>query len=70
MSLAALFRNSQAALFVGIWFVTNLLFGLVAAPLLVMDASIAWEAHVGGFVVGLILFPLVDRPQPAGSQIT
>jgi membrane associated rhomboid family serine protease len=33
---------------------------VAAAPLGIVDASIAWEAHIGGFVVGLLLFPLLD----------
>lgn len=58
--LAELFRNRTAALFLGMWFATNLLFGLIATPLGVMDASIAWEAHIGGFLVGLLLFPMIE----------
>lgn len=66
LSLAELLRNRTAALFVTVWFATNLLFGLLATPLGVTDSSIAWEAHIGGFLVGLLLFPLVEpRPRPA-----
>jgi membrane associated rhomboid family serine protease len=50
-------------MFLVIWFATNLLFGLAAAPLGVTESSIAWEAHVGGFAVGLFLFPWLDRPR-------
>jgi membrane associated rhomboid family serine protease len=70
LSLAALATNSQAALFVGVWFATNLLFGLLATPLGIVDASIAWEAHVGGFLVGLLLFPLLDPLRPVASRMT
>jgi len=63
-----LLRNRTAALFLGVWFGTNLLFGLLARPLGVTDASIAWEAHIGGFLVGLFLFPLLEpRPRGAGA---
>ena len=61
LSLLGLLANPRAALFVGIWFVVNLLFGIVATPLGITDATIAWEAHVGGFLAGLLLFPLIDR---------
>jgi membrane associated rhomboid family serine protease len=64
LSLLGVVRNSRAALFLGVWFVTNLLFGIFAAPLGITDASIAWEAHMGGFLVGLLIFPLVDRAEP------
>jgi len=63
-SLSGLVANERAALFVGFWFVTNLLFGLAAAPLGIVDASIAWEAHIGGFLAGLLLFPLLDPIRP------
>ncbi len=26
----------------------------------VTDATVAWQAHVGGFLAGLLLFPLFD----------
>ncbi len=26
------------------------------------DMPVAWIAHLGGFVAGLVLFPLFDRP--------
>lgn len=53
-------RNRTALAFLGVWLLLNLLFGLVAVPLgLAEGAGIAWQAHMGGFVVGL-LFPLLD----------
>jgi len=48
-------------MFVAIWFGINLLTGLLSLA----DGSgqgIAWEAHVGGFLVGLIGMPLLDPP--------
>jgi membrane associated rhomboid family serine protease len=59
-SLVELVANPRAALFLGVWFLTNLGFGLFAAPLGVVDAGIAWEAHIGGFVAGLLLLPALD----------
>ena len=56
-----LWRNSRALLFIAIWFVTNILFGAGLVPIFGEEASIAWEAHIGGFLVGLLLFPLLDR---------
>jgi membrane associated rhomboid family serine protease len=64
-SLTELAANPRAALFLGVWFLTNLGFGIFAAPLGVVDAGIAWEAHIGGFVAGLLLLPALDRV-PAG----
>jgi membrane associated rhomboid family serine protease len=62
--LGALLRNRSAAMFLAVWFATNLLFGLFATPLGILDSGIAWEAHIGGFVVGFLLFSAID-PQPA-----
>ncbi|RDJ27465.1 rhomboid family intramembrane serine protease [Bosea caraganae] len=59
--LGQIWQNPRALLFILIWFVTNFLFGAGLIPILGEDASIAWEAHIGGFVVGLLLFPLLDR---------
>lgn len=64
LGLVEMLGNRTAMLFIGIWFSINLLFGLAAVPLgLVSDGGIAWEAHIGGFVAGLFLFPLFD-PAP------
>ena len=46
--------------FVAVWFGINLVFGLGAMPLLGEEQSIAWEAHIGGFFVGLLLFAVFD----------
>ncbi len=27
---------------------------------MIVSAAIAWEAHIGGFLVGLFLFPIFD----------
>ena len=60
LSLLGVARNSRAALFLGVWFATNILFGIVASPFGITDAAIAWEAHIGGLLAGLLIFPLVD----------
>lgn len=60
-TLSGLMRNTRAMLFLGIWFLTNILFAVIAGPLGIAEEGIAWEAHVGGFVTGLLLFGLIDR---------
>lgn len=59
-SIPELLRNRTAVMFLGIWLVTNLLFGVVTLPLGAESAAVAWDAHLGGFVAGFLLFPLVD----------
>lgn len=58
------FTNPRALLFIAVWFGITALagFGGIGAP--GQEARIAWEAHVGGFIGGLLLFGLLDRPRP------
>jgi membrane associated rhomboid family serine protease len=63
-SLLGLARNRRAVIFFAVWLATNYLSAVLAGPLGITDASIAWEAHLGGFVAGLLLFPLVDPLNP------
>jgi membrane associated rhomboid family serine protease len=62
--LQQILRNRTALMFLGSWFVMNIAFGVLAAPLGIADAGIAWEAHIGGLLVGLVLFPLLDPGPP------
>ncbi len=57
-------RNPRVVTFVGVWFALNLLFGLGAGSIPGLGSQdVAWEAHVGGFLAGLLLFWAFD-PAP------
>lgn len=56
--------NRTALLFLGSWFALNIVFGIAAQPLGLTEGGIAWEAHIGGLVAGLVLFPLIDPGRP------
>ncbi|WP_428641058.1 rhomboid family intramembrane serine protease [Roseibium sp.] len=58
--LSDCFRNRQVLVFVAVWFGLNLFFGLMSGPAAGQAATIAWQAHIGGFVAGLALFPFFD----------
>ncbi len=58
-SLTEAFRDVRVVTFVGIWFVVNIAFG-TTSPVPGESAAIAWQAHIGGFLVGLLLFRLFD----------
>jgi membrane associated rhomboid family serine protease len=60
-------RNRAAVNFLAIWLVTNFLFGVAGPAMGVSDSPIAWEAHIGGFLVGLFGFGWFDqlRAKPA-----
>jgi membrane associated rhomboid family serine protease len=55
-------RDRRIIIFLGAWFGLNILFGLgtLAMPGMNADEQIAWQAHIGGFLAGLLLFPLFD----------
>ncbi|TVR08364.1 MAG: rhomboid family intramembrane serine protease [Salinarimonadaceae bacterium] len=69
-TLQQMLRNRRTLIFFGIWFALNFLFGVGAAPLGISDGGVAWEAHIGGFLVGLALFPRLDPlPPPAPPPV-
>jgi membrane associated rhomboid family serine protease len=55
--------RSRALGFILVWFAVNLLFGLTDGIVPGVSDEIAWEAHVGGFLAGLLAFPLLDPIQ-------
>jgi membrane associated rhomboid family serine protease len=59
-SIAGLLRNRSALTFLGTWFGINLLLGLAAVPLGIAEGGIAWQAHLGGLLAGLLVFPYLD----------
>jgi membrane associated rhomboid family serine protease len=65
LPLSASLRNPRVISFVAIWFGMNTLFGLGSISLTGEPQSVAWQAHIGGFLVGLLLFSLFD-PVPKG----
>lgn len=59
-SVAAI-NDTRLLVFAGSWIALNLVFGLGGIGFVHDSAQIAWEAHVGGFIAGLVVFPLFDR---------
>ncbi|MFG1263960.1 rhomboid family intramembrane serine protease [Xanthobacter aminoxidans] len=59
-SLRENFSDKRVLIFVGAWFAFNLLFAFGVSLPGTEDAEVAWQAHIGGFVAGLLLFPLFD----------
>ena len=62
--LSSALRDPRIMVFLLAWFGLNLLFGIGSIGLPGGEQSVAWQAHIGGFVAGLLLFPLFD-PVPA-----
>lgn len=64
-TLPELMRNRSAVVFLAIWLATNFLFGVIALPLGAETTAVAWDAHLGGFIAGFFLPPLLDRGRRA-----
>jgi membrane associated rhomboid family serine protease len=67
--LFRLLRERRVVVFLGIWFVANFIFGAGAEQFGLSDGPVAWLAHVGGFLVGLLAFPLFDRARPSSAGV-
>jgi membrane associated rhomboid family serine protease len=57
-----LFFEVHAVVFIGLWFVLQVLQGAISL-LSPSEGGVAWWAHVGGFVAGLLIGPLLLRPE-------
>jgi membrane associated rhomboid family serine protease len=53
-------RNPRVLGFLAIWFGVNIIFGIGSIAIGADGASVAWQAHIGGFLAGLMLFSLFD----------
>jgi membrane associated rhomboid family serine protease len=60
LSLVDTFRDPRVLAFLAVWFGLNLLFGMGAVSITGTEQPVAWQAHVGGFVAGLVLFSMFD----------
>jgi len=58
--LTTALRDVRIIAFLAAWFGVNVLFGLGSLAIPGLDQAVAWEAHIGGFLAGLILFALFD----------
>jgi membrane associated rhomboid family serine protease len=75
LPLRKILSSRSAVSFLTFWFLANLLFGMIPEPLGVTSAAVAWQAHIGGFLAGLLAFRLFDPPAlvpapPAGGGRT
>lgn len=53
-------KNRGVLVFLGAWFLFNLVFSISAITSSFTDTTVAWEAHLGGFLAGLFLFRFFD----------
>lgn len=60
-SLGQSLMDPRMIMIVAIWAGLNLVFGLGAVTMGGVEGEIAWEAHVGGFLFGLLFYGFFDR---------
>jgi membrane associated rhomboid family serine protease len=66
LSLVDALRNKRVLGFLAVWFGVNIIFGVGSIAIGSEGASVAWQAHIGGFLAGLMLFSLFD-PVPRAA---
>ena len=59
-SLRESFRDPRVLAFLLVWFGSNALFGLGGFEMPGTQQAVAWESHIGGFLVGLFAFAAFD----------
>jgi membrane associated rhomboid family serine protease len=69
LSLLRALRNPRVLAFLAVWFGVNLIFGLGSIAIGVDGTSVAWQAHIGGFFAGLVLFSLFDPVPRAPVEV-
>ena len=60
LSLMRALRDRRVLGFLAMWFGVNFIFGVGSIAIGADGASVAWQAHIGGFFAGLVLFSLFD----------
>jgi len=62
--LVTTLRDPRFLLFLAVWMGLNALFGFGTLSFGTEGQQIAWQAHIGGFVAGLLLFAAFDPAVP------
>jgi membrane associated rhomboid family serine protease len=65
--LTGVLSDARVLIFLAVWFGINIVFGIGSLPITGSDNPVAWQAHIGGFLSGLLLFSWFD-PSPAGRR--
>jgi membrane associated rhomboid family serine protease len=67
--LRGVLSDARVVLFLVVWFGINILFGVGPLPITGNEQPVAWEAHIGGFLAGLLLFSWFDPTPDLPAQI-
>ncbi len=69
-SLSRTLTDRRILAVLGVWVALNAVFGLGGVSIAGTEGDIAWEAHIGGFLFGLLCFGIFDSgsKQPVPQQ--
>jgi len=56
-----LFFEFPALIFIGFWFISQVFSGVSTLITASPDGGIAWWAHIGGFLFGILIIPLIRK---------
>jgi membrane associated rhomboid family serine protease len=62
ISLVGMLTDARVLIFLGVWFAVNIIFGAGSFSITGGEQPVAWQAHIGGFLAGLLLFSWFDPP--------
>ncbi len=68
MTLGQTLSDKRIVAFLIFWVALNAYFGLSAIRIAGEEGGIAWEAHIGGFLCGLLIFGAFDEGKPAETE--
>jgi membrane associated rhomboid family serine protease len=68
LPLSRALRDGRVVGFLAVWFGVNIIFGVGSIGVGSEGATVAWQAHIGGFFAGLLLFALFDPVPRAGRD--
>ncbi|MGH6832442.1 MAG: rhomboid family intramembrane serine protease [Methyloceanibacter sp.] len=68
MTLGQTLSDKRIVAFLLFWVALNAYFGLSAIRIAGEEGGIAWEAHIGGFLCGLLIFGAFDERKPAETK--
>lgn len=68
VSILDALQDRRFLLFLAVWVGINFVFGVGGGPANDGAQSIAWEAHIGGFLTGLLLFDWFDQKNSVNAK--
>jgi membrane associated rhomboid family serine protease len=67
-TLAQSLADARMLTVIAVWIALNLVFGFGLVQINGADGGIAWEAHIGGFLCGLLIFGYFDKGRMATTD--